>query len=158
MTNTQSPRAGLATDVAGLPEHAGERLGHTAWRTVTQAQVDAFADLTEDHNPIHVDADHAAGTPFGATIVHGYFTVSLLAPLLDELLRVEGTSLSINYGMDKLRFPSPVPVGARFRAAAELAEVTEIKGGVQIKVVATVEVEDAPKPALVAECLFRHYA
>jgi acyl dehydratase len=158
MTKTQSPRAGLATDVAGLPEHAGERLGHTTWRTVTQAQVDAFADLTEDHNPIHVDADHAAETPFGGTIVHGYFTVSLLAPLLEELLKVEGAAVSVNYGIDKLRFPAPVPVGARFRASAELKEVTEIKGGVQIRVAATVEVEGSSKPALVADCLFRHYS
>ena len=80
------------------------------------------------------------------------------APLLVELLHVEGAALSVNYGIDKLRFPAPVPVGARFRASADLAEVTEINGGVQIRVVATVEVESSPKPALVAECLFRHYA
>jgi acyl dehydratase len=158
MTITERPSTGLTTDVAGLAAHAGEQLGHSAWRTLTQAQVNQFADLTEDHNPIHVDPEHAAKTPFGGTIVHGYFTVSLLAPLLDELLRIEGASLSINYGMDKLRFPAPVPVGARFRASAQLAEVTEITGGVQIKVVATVELENADKPALVAECLFRHYA
>ena len=142
----------------GLTAHAGEHLGYSDWRTLTQEQVNAFADLTDDHNPIHVDPEHANGTPFGTTIVHGYFTVSLLAPLLAELLRVDGASLSINYGMDKLRFPSPIPVGSRFRCGAELTEVTEVKGGVQIRVVATVEVEDATKPALVAECLFRHYA
>jgi acyl dehydratase len=158
MSTTESPGTGLTTDVAGLAAHAGEQLGHTAWRTVTQERVNAFAELTDDHNPIHVDPEHAAKTPFGGTIVHGYFTVSLLAPLLDELLHVQGASLSINYGMDKLRFPAPVPVGARFRASAELAEVTQIKGGVQIKVVATVEIENSDKPALVAECLFRHYA
>jgi acyl dehydratase len=158
MNTTESAASALSADVADLAAHAGERLGPTAWRTLTQAQVDAFADLTEDHNPIHVDPAHAAKTPFGGTIVHGYFTVSLLAPLLDELLRVEGASLSINYGMDKLRFPAPVPVGARFRASAEVAEVSEIKGGVQIKVIASVEVEGSDKPALVAECLFRHYA
>jgi acyl dehydratase len=149
---------GLSTTIAELPQHAGEHLGSTAWRTVTQDQVNAFADLTEDHNAIHVDPGHAAGTPFGGTIVHGYFTVSLLAPLLEELLHVEGAALSVNYGIDKLRFPAPVPVGANFRASAELAEVTEVKGGVQIRVVATVEVESSPKPALVAECLFRHYS
>lgn len=158
MSTTESPSAGLTTDVAGLAAHAGEHLGQTAWRTVTQEQVNQFADLTEDHNLIHVDPAHAARTPFKGTIVHGYFTVSLLAPLLDELLRVQGASLSINYGMEKLRFPAPLPVGARFRASAGLAEVTEIKGGVQIKVVATVEVEGSDKPALVADCLFRHYA
>jgi acyl dehydratase len=158
MSTTETPSAGLTTTLAELPGHAGEHLGWTAWRTLTQEQVDAFADLTEDHNPIHVDPAYAAGTPFGGTIVHGYFTVSLLAPLLEELLHVEGAGLSVNYGIDKLRFPAPVAVGARFRASAELAEVTEIKGGVEIKVVATVEVESSAKPALVAECLFRHYA
>jgi acyl dehydratase len=158
MDITESPSAGLSTTLAELPGHAGEHLGSTAWRTVTQDQVDAFADLTEDHNPIHVDPEHAASTPFGGTIVHGYFTVSLLAPLLEELLQVEGAALSVNYGIDKLRFPAPVPVGARFRASAELTDVTEIEGGVQIRVRATVEVENSAKPALVAECLFRHYA
>ncbi|HVP03420.1 MAG TPA: MaoC family dehydratase [Solirubrobacteraceae bacterium] len=158
MSTTEPAPAGLTTTVDGLAAHAGEHLGHSAWRRLTQAQVDAFADLTDDHNPIHVDAEHAKATPFGTTIVHGYFTLSLLAPMLDELLRVEGASMSVNYGVDRLRFPAPVPVGARFRCAAELAEVTEIRGGAQIKVLATVAVEDAPKPALVAECLFRYYA
>jgi acyl dehydratase len=158
MNTTASPSAGLSTTLAELPGHAGEHLGSTAWRTVTQDQVDAFADLTEDHNPLHVDPGHAAATPFGATIVHGYFTVSLLAPLLEELLHVEGAALGVNYGIDKLRFPAPVPVGARFRASAELAEVIDVTGGLQIRVVATVEVESSLKPALVAECLFRYYA
>jgi acyl dehydratase len=158
MNTTETPSAGLTTSLAELPAHAGDHLGSTAWRTLTQDQVDAFADLTDDHNPIHVDPAHAAGTPFGGTIVHGYFTVSLLAPLLEELLHVDGAALSVNYGIDKLRFPAPVPVGARFRASAELVEVTEVKGGVQVRVAATVDVESSPKPALVAECLFRHYA
>jgi acyl dehydratase len=155
---TESPSTGLSATLAELPGHAGEHLGSTAWRTVTQDQVDAFADLTEDHNPIHVDHAHAAATPFGGTIVHGYFTVSLLAPLLEELLHVEGAALGVNYGIDKLRFPAPVPVGARFRASAALADVTEISGGLQLRVAATVEVDSSPKPALVAECLFRYYA
>ena len=158
MNPTNSRSAGLSATLAELPGHAGKHLGSSAWRTVTQAQVDAFADLTEDHNRIHVDPEHAAATPFGGTIVHGYFTLSLLAPLLEELLHVEGASLDVNYGIDKLRFPAPVPVGARFRASAELAEVSEIKGGLQLRVVVTVEVESSPKPALVADCLFRHYA
>lgn len=157
MTTTEGT-AGLSADLADLSGHAGKHLGRTAWRTVTQREVNAFADLTDDHNPIHVDPEHAAGTQFGGTIVHGYFTVSLLAPLLEELLHVEGASLSVNYGLDKLRFPAPVLVGSEFRAFAELADVTEINGGVQIRVVATVEVKDSAKPALVAECLFRHYA
>jgi acyl dehydratase len=148
----------LKTDIAGLGAHAGEHLGYTAWRTLSQDRVDLFADLTEDHNPIHVDPDHASRTPFGTTIVHGFFTLAMLAPLINELMLVDGAALSINYGLDKVRFPSPVSVGARFRCGAELSEVTEISGGVRVKVIATVEVEDAPKPALVAECLFRFYA
>jgi acyl dehydratase len=157
MSTTEPAKAGLRTNVADLASHAGDQLGETAWRTLSQEQVDAFADLTDDHNPIHVDPKFAESTPFGTTIVHGYFTLALLAPFVDELLTVEGASLSINYGIDKLRFPAPVPVGARFRCSAELADVAEVKGGVQIRVVATIEVEDVPKPALVAECLFRHY-
>jgi acyl dehydratase len=148
----------LRTDVVGLGAHAGEHLGYTAWRKLTQDQVNRFADLTEDHNPVHVDPEYAKATPFGTTVVHGYFTLAMLAPLVNELLSVEGASLSINYGIDKLRFPAPLPVGARFRCGVELAEVGEIGGGVQLKVIATVEVEHTPKPALVAECLFRHYA
>jgi acyl dehydratase len=153
-----SDTVGLVTDIAGLAGHAGEHLGHTEWRTVTQAEIDQFADLTDDHNFIHVDPERAASTPFGSTIMHGYFTLSLLAPVTQQLLRVTDAGMSVNYGLDKVRFPAPVPVGARFRGSAELTEATEIKGGVQIKMVATIEVEGSDKPALVAECLFRHYA
>ena len=155
MTDSPDP---VTTDVPGLLELVGRKLGPTAWRSVGQEQVDAFADLTEDHNPIHVDPEAAAKTHFGGTIIHGYFTVALLAPLLAELLVVEGASLSINYGFDKLRFPSPVPVGADFRAGAEIAEAFEKGGFVEIAVAVTVEVRDAPKPALVAECRFRYAA
>jgi len=158
MKNTDTASVGASTRLEDLAGRAGQHLGWTDWREVSQSEVDAFADLTDDHNPIHIDPAHAAGTPFEATIVHGYFTVSLLAPLLEELLHVEGAALSVNYGIDKLRFPAPVPVGAAFRASAELTDVSEIKGGVQIRVLATVEVADSPKPALVAECLFRYYA
>lgn len=156
--STMPQAARLVTDVPGLLRHAGARLGPTGWRKLEQDRVDRFADVTEDHNFIHVDPERAARTPFGGTVAHGYLTLALLAPLLDELLRVEGAAMSINYGLDRLRFPAPLPVGARFRASAELAEATEIAGGVQIRLVVTVEVEGAPKPALAAECLFRHYA
>jgi acyl dehydratase len=159
MSTQETTTRGLVTDVPGLLEHAGEQLGTTEWRTMSQELVNQFADVTEDHNFIHVDVERARTTPFGGTIAHGYLTLSLLAPLLAELLTVEGAKTSINYGLDKLRFPAPLPVGAQFRCSAVLAEAAEVAGdGVQIKVVATVEVKDQSKPALVAECLFRHYA
>lgn len=157
-TREPTTARGLHTDVAGLLQHAGEELGATEWRTMTQDLVNRFADVTEDHNFIHVDPERARGTPFRGTIAHGYLTLSLLAPLLAELLKVEGASTSINYGLNKLRFPAPLPVGAQFRARATLTEATEVPGGVQITVLATVEVRDQEKPALVAECVFRHYS
>jgi len=151
------PKVGLQIDVAALAQHAQTDLGVTAWRTMDQDRVNGFADLTEDHNPIHVDPAFAAATPFGGTIAHGYFTLAMVAPLLEELLAVEGASMSINYGLDKLRFPGPLPVGSRYRAKARLGEVDEIPGGFQLHVDVAIEVEDAPKPALAATCLFRHY-
>lgn len=146
---------GLHTDVAGLREHAGRDLGHSTWRTITQERIGGFADVTEDHNFIHVDPERAASTPFGSTIAHGYLTLSLLAPLLAEVLRVDA-GVAVNYGLDRVRFPAPVPVGSRIRCRARIAEVTDVAGGVQAKVEATVEVEGSEKPALVAECLFRY--
>jgi acyl dehydratase len=149
---------GLHTDLEGLRDHAGLHLGYTAWREMTQDRVDRFADVTEDRNYIHVDPERAARGPFGGTIAHGYLTLSLLAPLTSELLRVDGVATAVNYGLDKLRFPAPVPVGARYRAGAELVDVTDVPGGLQVRLLATVEVEGATKPSLVAECLFRFYA
>jgi acyl dehydratase len=148
----------MMTDLAGLAAHAGETLGTTGWRTFTQDEVNAFADLTDDHNFIHVDPKAAARTPFGGTIAHGYFTMAMLAPITQELIQVSDLGMGVNYGLDKVRFPAPVPVGARFRGSAVLDEVSEVKGGQQAKVTVTIEVEDAPKPAVVAECLFRYYA
>ena len=149
---------GLETDIAGLAAHAGTHLGYSEWRAMTQDEVDRFADLTHDHNWIHVDRERAKSGPFGGTIAHGYLTLALLAPLMLELLRVEGASTVINYGMNRVRFPAPLPVGARYRAGLELAAVEEIAGGVQAQLDATVEVEGADKPSLVAECLVRYYA
>jgi len=150
-------QAGTRIEVKDLPGHAGTDLGATGWRTMDQETVTRFADLTEDHNPIHIDPDFAAATPFGGTIAHGYLTLSLVAVLLEELLTIDAASMSINYGLDKVRFPAPLPVGSRFRATARLEDVTEVKGGYQIQVAVAIEVEGADKPALAAECLFRHY-
>ena len=143
--------------LAELPGLAGQRLGPTEWREMTQARVNEFADVTEDHNYIHVDPERAAASPFGGTIAHGYLSVALLAPISQQLLDVQGAT-GVNYGMDRLRFPAPLSVGAEFRGSGEVLEVTEVKGGMQVKVTLTVEVRDQERPALVADCLFRYYA
>jgi acyl dehydratase len=148
----------VETDLAGLPAHVGSHLGYTEWREMGQERVDAFADVTEDHNYIHVDAERAAAGPFGRTVAHGYLTLSLLAPLVAELLHVDGVGTAVNYGLDRLRFPAPLRVGSRFRAGAELLDVTEIPGGLHVTLRATVETEGAEKPSLVADVLFRFYA
>ena len=141
-----------------LPGLVGQRLGPTEWREMTQQRVNEFADVTEDHNYIHVDPDRAKDSPFGGTIAHGYLSVALLAPISQALLDVSDAATSVNYGMDRLRFPAPLRVGAQFRGAGEVVEVTDIKGGMQVKVTLTLEVRDQERPALVADCLFRYYA
>lgn len=144
--------------VADLPNLAGRTMGPTEWSTVSQEEVDAFADLTNDHNFVHVDPVKAKDTPFGGTIVHGYFTVALLAPASQAFMAVEDASLAINYGFDKLRFPAPLPVGAQYRVTGEFLAVDEIKGGFQINLRLSVEVDGAAKPALVADAVYRYYA
>jgi acyl dehydratase len=144
--------------MAGLRESTGKHFGYTEWEEMTQERVNRFADVTDDHNFIHVDVERAKTTPFGGTIAHGYLTLSLVAPVTRQLLHVTDASVNINYGLDKVRFPAPLPVGACWRGGAELRGVGEINGGLQTTVLATIEVKDSEKPALVAECLFRHYA
>lgn len=137
---------------------AGTHLGYTEWEQMTQELVDGFAELTNDHNYIHVDVERAKASPFGGTIAHGYLTLSLLAPVTQQLLQVTDAGTGVNYGLDRVRFPAPLPVGARWRGGVEIADVSEIPGGLQVKLTATVEVQGAEKPALVAECLLRVYA
>jgi acyl dehydratase len=156
-TQERPAGAGLVTEVARLVDHVGAELGPTEWQEMTQERVNEFADVTDDHNPIHVDPEFAKATPFGGTIAHGFLTLSLLAPISQGLLNVTGATASINYGTDKVRFPAPLPVGAQFRGHGVLTEVAEVKGGVQAKATFTIEVKDSPKPALVAECLFRYF-
>ena len=146
-----------AVTLAEVPTLVGRRLGHTDWREMTQERVDQFADVTEDHNFIHVDVERAKASQFGGTIAHGYLTVSLLAPISQQLLEVTDAT-GVNYGMDRLRFPAPLPVGAEFRGTGEVKEVSEIKGGLQAKVLLAVEVRGSERPALIADCLFRYYA
>ena len=147
----------LRTTIADLPRHGGRKLGPTEWRSMTQEQVDRFADLTDDHNFIHVDPARARQTPFHGTIAHGYLTLSMLGPISQQLVLVEDAATSINYGVNKVRFPAPLPVGADFRGQGEIVEANEIDGGVQLTAAFTIEVKDARKPALVAECVFRYY-
>jgi acyl dehydratase len=154
---SETTSQGLRTTLAELPTHVGARLGYTPWREMTQAEVDRFADLTGDHQFIHVDPERAARTPFGGTIAHGFFGLSLVAVAAQQV-EVSDAATSVNYGLDKVRFPAPLPVGAQWRAGAELVEVTEIKGGVQAKVHATVEVKGADRPSVAADCIVRFYA
>jgi acyl dehydratase len=137
---------------------AGKDLGKSAWMEVTQDRVNQFADATGDHQWIHVDPERAAAGPFGATIAHGYLTLSLVIPLFTDLLEVSGVSMGVNYGLDKLRFPSPVKVGSKIRLGGVVDSVTDVPGGVQMVVDFTVEVEGQDKPALAARALYRQYA
>ncbi|PXY19070.1 MaoC family dehydratase [Prauserella muralis] len=130
---------------------AGERLGQSDWHTVTQEQVNLFADATGDHQWIHVDPQRAAEGPFGAPIAHGYLTLSLIPMFGQQVYRVEGLRMGINYGLNKVRFPQVVPVGSKIRATAELAEVTPSEQGVRAVVRWTIEIDGQSKPACVAE-------
>jgi acyl dehydratase len=156
-SETDTPAATRAT-IADLPSLLGVPLGPSTWRTITQAEVDTFADVTGDHNPIHLDPAFAAGTPFGGTIAHGYLTLSLVVPMMAELVEVVEVGTAINYGLDKLRFPAPVPVGSRVRASTTLAALDQVPGGVQAHWSTTIEVEGSAKPAVVAAMIVRYYA
>jgi acyl dehydratase len=134
-----------------LEQAVGEHLGHSDWHTVTQEKVDLFADATGDHQWIHVDPERAKAGPFGGTIAHGYMTLSLLPMLNQQIYRIDGLTMGINYGTNKVRFPSPVPVGARVRAGTEILEVNPNAQGAQAVVRTTIEVEGGEKPACVAE-------
>ncbi len=131
----------------------GEHFGYTEWREITQEQVNLFADATGDHQWIHVDVERAKQGPFGATIAHGYLSLSLLPSLMSELIQVGGLAMGINYGLNKVRFPAPVPVGARIRAGAELVDLKGTPSGYLSNVRMTVEIEGGRKPACVAETL-----
>ncbi|NUP47771.1 MAG: MaoC family dehydratase [Catenulispora sp.] len=132
-------------------------LGHSAWLEITQERVNTFADATDDHQWIHTDPERAATGPFGGAIAHGYLTLSLLIPLWTELLEVEGVGMKVNYGLNKVRFPSPVRVGAKIRAAGTVASVTEVRGGVEVVVDLTVEIDGQNRPACVAQAVYRFY-
>jgi acyl dehydratase len=137
---------------------AGTDLGASDWITVNQDRINTFADATDDHQWIHVDEERAKAGPFGGPIAHGYLTLSLVIPLWSQLLQVEGASMTVNYGLNKVRFPAPVPVGSRIRLAGKLADVQEAGGNsVQVTADLVVEIENGVKPACALQALFRFY-
>ena len=144
-------------DITDLPSKVGEHIGYSGWHTVTQEQVNLFADSTGDHQWIHVDPERAKSGPFGGPIAHGYLTLSLIPALLPEVLAVSGITMGVNYGTNKVRFPSPVPVGSELRLGLTLAAVEEVQGGVQVTLDVVLEVKDAPKPSCAAQVVFRYY-
>jgi acyl dehydratase len=143
-------------EFAQLSTHAGGEIGTSDWLVVSQEQINTFADATGDHQWIHVDEDRAKAGPFGATIAHGYLTLSMTNLFLPQLITVENLSMGINYGVNKVRFPTPVKVGSRIRAGAEIVEGVEIPGGVQVIIKMTVELEGSDKPACVVENVTRY--
>jgi acyl dehydratase len=147
----------VANGLDGLRDLAGADLGVSDWLDVTQDMVDTFADATGDYQWIHTDPERARTGPFGGPIAHGYLTLALLIPLWTQMLRIEGVNVAVNYGLNRLRLPAPVPVGARIRLHGHISAVDDVPGGVQLTVDFTVEVSDRDKPALVAEALYRYY-
>ncbi|MEO5533898.1 MAG: MaoC family dehydratase [Pseudolysinimonas sp.] len=145
-------------DYSELATVAGRDLGYTEYREVTQQRIDTFADAADDHQWIHVDPERAKDGPFGAPIAHGFLTLSLAVPFWTELLDVTGVGTKVNYGLDKVRFPAPVPAGSRIRMKAVIVEVDEFPGGYQLTVDQTIEIEGGQKPAVVARGLYRFYA
>jgi acyl dehydratase len=143
--------------IDGLKEAVGQHLGYSEYIEITQDRVNTFADATGDHQWIHIDVEKAKSGPFGGPIAHGYLTLSLGPMLYPTVVRVEGFSMGVNYGANKVRFPSPVPVGAKVRLGVKLLEVEEIPNGAQMTMEFTFECEGAPKPSCVAEIIFRSY-
>ncbi|MEV4835732.1 MaoC family dehydratase [Nonomuraea sp. NPDC049486] len=143
--------------LAEFTAQAGRTLGTSDWLEIGQERVGTFADATGDHQWIHVDPVRAAEGPFGTTIAHGYLSLSLLPVLVGTIYRIEGLRMSVNYGLNKVRFPSPVPVGSRVRVTTELREAKESNGGVMAVLGSTMEIEGGTKPACVAETISLYY-
>ena len=144
---------------ADLPNHVGADLGETEWLEISQERINTFADATGDHQWIHVDVEKAKDGPFGAPIAHVYLTASLANLFLPQLLEVQNTSMGVNYGCDKIRFPSPVPVGSKIRGTGAVTSVEETKdGGFQAKVTITIQIEGNDRPACIIETISRFYS
>jgi len=135
----------------------GQHLGYSDWLTITQERINQFADATGDHQWIHVDPVRAKDGPFGACIAHGYLTLSLVNLFLPQIVEVHGIRMGVNYGVDKVRFPAPVRVGARIRGGGELIRVEEVKGGVQATIRVTVEIEGGDRPGCVVDTISRFF-
>jgi acyl dehydratase len=149
----------IVQDLDGIRALAGQDLGRSDWLQISQEQVQLFADATGDQQWIHVDPERAKDGPFGGTIAHGYLTLALIIPLFNELLELRGVRMSVNYGLEKVRFPSPVPVGSKLRLAGQVVSVEDVNGdGVQMLLDFTIEVDGQDKPACVARAVYRHYA
>ncbi|MFF0988801.1 MaoC family dehydratase [Kocuria nitroreducens] len=156
MTEAQPQTVVAFDEVKNL---VGTDLGHSAWREITQDQVNTFADATDDHQWIHVDPERAKEGPFGAPIAHGFLTLSLLIPMWSELFDVTDVKTKVNYGLDKVRFTSPVKVGSRVRMTVTITDVQEVKGnGLHLVADGTIEIEGQERPAVVATFLNRFYA
>ena len=142
---------------AALLDAVGRHLGYSDWLEIDQRRIDLFADATGDHQWIHVDPEKAAGGPFGKTIAHGYLTLSLANLFLPQIMQVNNTSMGVNYGCEKVRFPAPVPVGSRVRGGGEVISAEEVKGGVQVVVRMTIEIEGQDRPACVIDTISRFF-
>ena len=135
----------------------GQDLGNSEWLEISQERVNTFADATDDHQWIHVDVEKAKAGPFGGPIAHGYLTLSLVIPLFGELLKIDGVKMGVNYGLEKVRFPHPVPVGSKIRLNAKVVSVEDVPGGTQSTFDFTVEIDGVAKPACVARTVYRQY-
>lgn len=144
--------------VSELATAGGDELGTSDWVVIDQARIDAFADATGDHQWIHTDPERAAAGPFGATIAHGFLTLALMPVLNNQLFRVDNVRMAVNYGLDRVRFMAPVPVGSKVRSSAKVLEVTPLDGAVQVVFETTLEIEGASKPAAVVQSIGRFVA
>jgi acyl dehydratase len=157
-TQSDNDQLTVFNELAELTAAVGTDLGPTDWLVIDQARIDQFAQATNDHQWIHVDPQRASDGPYGGTIAHGLLTLSLVPHFMHQLYRVDNVAMAINYGFNKVRFITPVPVGSRLRAASKLATVTEVSGGVQATLTTTIEVEGSDKPAAVVESIVRYVA
>ena len=148
---------GVEVSYINLQSKEEADLGTTDWMEIDQSRVDGFAEATDDYQWIHVDPEKAVSGPFGATIAHGYLTLSLVNKFLPQLIAVTEISMGVNYGCDRVRFPSPVKVGARIRGRGEVISVEEVTGGQQVVVRITVEIENENRPACVVDTISRFY-